>query len=135
LFPENFFDVTTIAKRIFLPSSTKTSNLENSTLSSYLNLARSLFENASFKKKCGFGDLLQINIYKANRTSDLLLLFYIADVCGVKYELEIFRKHQGEIVVDQYVEGYELKLIEFGMALDLKEEIFRDFVSILQKVY
>jgi hypothetical protein len=97
-------------------------------------LAHALYDNAGLGDICVFGDLLQIHVYKADLNSELFLLFYVVDACGVEYELEVFRKHQGEIVVDELAEGYELKLIEFGMMLDLKEEIFRDFVSMPHRV-
>jgi hypothetical protein len=69
-----------------------------------------------------------------NPKVQLLLLFHVVDACGSEYELQVRRKSQGEILSNQLVEGYELRLLEFGMVLDLKEEIFRDFVSILHRV-
>ncbi|KAI6190281.1 Protein xylosyltransferase [Aphelenchoides bicaudatus] len=105
----------------------------NATRSSYVDLAHVLYENAGLSSNCKFGDLLQIHVYKEKLNSELLLLFHVVDECKVEHELKVYRKSQGAIVRNQLVEGYELKLIEFGMALDLKEEIFRDFVSMLHR--
>lgn len=108
--------------------------LDNSTRLSYLNLARAIYENAGLNSKCGFYDLLQIHVYKADLNSELLLLFHVIDGCGTEYELQVYRKSQGVVLSNQLVEDYELKLLEFGMMLDLKEELFRDFVSLLHRV-
>lgn len=108
--------------------------LDNSSRISYQNLAHALYDNVGLGNRCEFGDLLKIHVYKSDLNAQLLLLFLVVDSCGNEYELQIFRQHQGEIFSNDLVEGYKLTLLEFGMMLDLKEEIFRDFVSMLHRV-
>jgi hypothetical protein len=111
-----------------------TSFLDNSTRPSYINLAHALYENAGLHTKCEFSDLVQVHVYKANLNSELMLLFHVIDTCGTEYELQVLRQSQGVVLSNQLVEGYELRLLEFGMMIDLKEEIFRDFISMLHRV-
>ncbi|KAI6213185.1 Cyclin and Carbohydrate-binding WSC and Glycosyl transferase domain containing protein [Aphelenchoides besseyi] len=102
----------------------------NSTLFQYSNLARVLFEESDLDGNCGFTRLNHIHVYKATLKSELFLVFNIQDACGREHELLVSREHHGQVYDGQVADGFELKLIEFGMNLDLKEEIFRDFVSL-----
>ncbi|KAI6237426.1 Cyclin and Carbohydrate-binding WSC and Glycosyl transferase domain containing protein [Aphelenchoides besseyi] len=103
---------------------------DNSTLFQYSNLARVLFEESDLDGNCGFTRLNHIHVYKATLKSELFLVFNIQDACGREHELLVSREHHGQVYDGQVADGFELKLIEFGMNLDLKEEIFRDFVSL-----
>lgn len=73
-------------------------------------------------------------MYKKHSTARVFTLFRIIDACGSDYELKILRESYGRVLSTQLNEGYELKSLEFGTMLDLKEEIFRDFVSIIHTV-
>ena len=108
--------------------------LDNSTRTAYTLLSNALYNNFKLNNACEFGDLLQIHVYKANIDSKSLLLFHVVDACGIEYELLVECNNQGDIIIDEHVEGYELKLIEYGAMLDLKEEIFRDFVAMVHRV-
>ncbi|KAI6217860.1 Protein xylosyltransferase [Aphelenchoides fujianensis] len=99
----------------------------------YSMLARVLFESAHVAGGCEFAQLVQIHAYKATRLADLLVVFRVEDTCGQVHEMLVDRQHRGQVFPDQTVDSYELLVVEFGMQLDLKEEIFRDFVSLLDR--
>uniref|UniRef100_A0A914DU87 Xylosyltransferase C-terminal domain-containing protein n=1 Tax=Acrobeloides nanus TaxID=290746 RepID=A0A914DU87_9BILA len=81
--------------------------------------------------KCPFEKPLEIHAYKEFSTAPIQLILTIEDRCGNIYELLVERKQDVKIFEGVQVKDYHLISVEFGVSLDLKEEIFRDYTGLL----
>ena len=103
------------------------------TATMYDNLARALYESSAGDggMHCAFKRLLTASAYEPSNVADVQLLLSVESECeGARVELLVARRRFGKAVADRTAGGYALRSIEFGRKLDLKEELFRDFVSL-----
>lgn len=83
---------------------------------------------------CSFDDLQEINVYKEFSSAPLKLVLVVADKCGDVYEMFVERKQEFRIFNNAKVDSYQLNSMEFGVKLDLKEEIFREYTGLIDTV-
>ena len=88
---------------------------------------------------CAFNMLDEISIYKASSISNVALVITAVDTCGSNLEMFVKLVDKSEVISTVSVFGdkgsqYAVKRIEYGMGLDLKEEIFRNYPPIATPV-
>jgi hypothetical protein len=84
--------------------------------------------------ECPFEKAHEIHAYKEFSTAPIQLILTVEDKCGSIYELLVEIKQNVTIFEDAEVNDYHLISVEFGVNLDLKEEIFRDYTGLLDTV-
>ncbi|KAE9547979.1 hypothetical protein FO519_008812 [Halicephalobus sp. NKZ332] len=80
---------------------------------------------------CGFEKLTNIYAFKKNSTSKPLPILEILDGCGNNFQILLLRKNLSEVNPDPNMEEFEIVDSEFGTGLDLKEEVFRDVLPVV----
>lgn len=82
---------------------------------------------------CVVQQLQEIHAYKADATAKLLLVLTLTDSCNGIVELLVDRIPLVE-VFNGTVGSFTLTSAEFGVGLDHKEEVFRDFPALISTV-
>ncbi|CAD5232191.1 unnamed protein product [Bursaphelenchus xylophilus] len=101
------------------------------TLPDLTNLAQVLSSRV-IQGDCDFSKLLEINMFLSFDDKETYEIFKIEDSCGEIQEFKVARlKKRIRLAEKKIVNGYELKMIEMGNQLDLKEEIFRDDLTLI----
>ena len=77
---------------------------------------------------------MKIYAYKKNSTSKGLPILEILDGCGNTFQLFLLTKNLTEVSPDPQMEEFEIIDGEFGTELDLKEEVFRNVLPVLDVV-
>ena len=90
--------------------------------------------HSSKVQECQFEKVYEIHAYKEFSTAPIQLILIVEDKCGSIYELLVEIKQNVTIFEDAEVNDYHLISVEFGVNLDLKEEIFRDYTGLLDTV-
>lgn len=100
-----------------------------------VNLAKFLYDKVNPGSSANFGKLLDVTIYSNMSQNSMGSIFRIVNSQNVTSEVMISRKNPYTLLPNgDTVGNYTLRLFEWGLQLDLKEEVYRDELSFITTV-